>query len=49
MSDRLKPKVRRCDENARKGTGYGMCDAPLDRHGGCPNAGNHVGTDEIRR
>lgn len=40
--DRLRPTRRRCDANARKGTGTGMCDAPLDEHGNCPNAGNHI-------
>lgn len=38
--DRTKP-IRRCEINAYKGTGQGTCDAPLDKHGECPNASNH--------
>lgn len=49
MGERLKPAPKRCDEHARQGTGYGVCDAPLDGHGQCPNAGNHVPTDEVPR
>lgn len=25
--------MKRCDERARKGTGEGICDRPLDRYG----------------
>lgn len=32
----------RCEENAVKGTGTGVCDAMLDAFGNCPNASNHV-------
>lgn len=31
----------RCESLARKGTGTGICDAPLT-HGNCPRAGNHA-------
>lgn len=31
-----------CDELAKKGTGLGVCNTPLDEHGNCPNAGNHI-------
>lgn len=36
----------RCEAFARKGTGYGACDEPLDRHGGCPRASGHVEGDD---
>lgn len=36
-------RVTRCDADARRGTGTGACDAPLDpRTGECPAAGRHV-------
>jgi hypothetical protein len=41
-SQRRQPRARRCDERARKGTGEGRCEARLDRHGQCPDAGNHL-------
>lgn len=31
-----------CDANAKRGTGTGICDRPLDEHGNCPNASNHL-------
>lgn len=34
--------VKRCEAHARRGTGYGACDAALDGHGNCLSAGNHV-------
>lgn len=37
-----KRPVRRCEAEARRGTGYGTCDAPLDNHGVCPRAGTHA-------
>lgn len=43
-----KPETRvqtlkaRCDELARLGTGFGSCDQPLDEHGDCPRASDHV-------
>lgn len=37
----------RCDANSRKGTGTGVCDAPLDAHGQCPRADEHV-DDRLR-
>lgn len=38
-------RYARCEAQARKGTGTGMCDRPLDRHGNCDRAGDHI-TDE---
>lgn len=32
----------RCEEFARRGTGVGTCDLPLDVHGRCDRAGNHL-------
>ena len=32
----------RCDRLAHKGTGVGLCNAPLDEHGECPRAHNHI-------
>lgn len=42
---RIEGKIEppRCDANAKRGTGTGMCDHPLNEHGGCPNASNHIG------
>lgn len=37
------PPPRHCDAHARRGTGTGVCDRPLDRHGGCDRAADHVG------
>lgn len=37
--------VRKCEANSQRGTGYGMCDAPLDSHGQCPRAGAHATPD----
>lgn len=34
--------AQRCDQLARRGTGQGVCDAPLDAHGVCVNAGRHI-------
>lgn len=31
-----------CDQLAVKGTGFGVCDAPLDEHGNCRLAGEHA-------
>lgn len=32
----------RCDAEARKGTGTGLCAAGLDEHGACPRADRHA-------
>lgn len=32
----------RCGYRARKGTGEGVCDRPLDGHGRCDRAGDHI-------
>lgn len=37
---RIQPE--RCDAAARRGTGTGTCQTPLDEHGTCPSAGAHV-------
>lgn len=42
LQRRAMAPARRCEANARKGTGSGVCDTPLDKHGNCPNVGNHV-------
>lgn len=34
--------VVRCDAEAQRGTGTGRCNQVLDKHGECPNAGNHL-------
>lgn len=34
----------RCDADALHGTGFGICDQPLDEHGNCPHASRHVTT-----
>jgi hypothetical protein len=34
--------VRRCDKRARKGTGEGVCDRPLDERGQCDRAADHI-------
>lgn len=41
-------KGRLCDALAKKGTGLGICNAPLDEHGNCPRAGQHIDEDEAR-
>lgn len=39
----LKPPARgTCDRLARKGTGVGICDRPLDKDGYCDRASDHV-------
>lgn len=35
-------RVETCDAYARRGTGTGMCNAPLDDHGACSRAGQHI-------
>lgn len=32
----------RCDQLAHRGTGYGLCNAPLDEDGQCPRANFHL-------
>lgn len=32
----------RCEEFAKRGTGYGACDRPLDEHGYCDRPGDHI-------
>lgn len=32
----------KCQENAHKGTGTGACDRPLDEHGNCDRAADHI-------
>jgi hypothetical protein len=34
--------VHYCEAFARKGTGYGACNRPLDKDGYCDNARDHV-------
>jgi hypothetical protein len=34
--------VSRCEVAARKGTGEGVCDRPLDKHGQCDRAADHL-------
>lgn len=34
--------IEYCEEMAKKGTGFGVCDAALDAHGQCPHWRNHV-------
>lgn len=31
-----------CDADSKRGTGTGMCNAPLDHLGQCPRAGRHT-------
>lgn len=33
---------RLCDVLAKKGTGLGICNRPLDEHGNCDRAADHV-------
>jgi hypothetical protein len=40
--------MRHCEEFAVRGTGYGMCDAPLDAHGTCARAGDHRDSVTLR-
>jgi len=46
--DKLKPakvvteQPRRCEALARKGTGTGTCNLPLDEHGYCAARGEHI-------
>lgn len=35
-------KVSRCESLAKRGTGEGVCDEPLDEHGNCPKARSHL-------
>lgn len=32
----------RCEADSKRGTGTGLCDAPLDEHGNCPRADRHL-------
>jgi hypothetical protein len=32
----------KCEALARKGTGTGICDKPLDHHGVCPQPWDHI-------
>jgi hypothetical protein len=34
--------LQRCDAVCARGTGTGICDTPLDDHGNCANAGQHL-------
>lgn len=36
------PERVTCDRLARKGTGHGMCNHPLDDNGQCDRAGDHI-------
>jgi hypothetical protein len=42
MVKRATRKISRCEANARRGTGTGMCDALLNEHGECPRASEHI-------
>lgn len=35
-------RAQRCDELARRGTGVGACDLPLDEHGYCERPSEHL-------
>jgi hypothetical protein len=39
----LVSSARLCGANARRGTGTGICDRPLDELGQCDRASNHIG------
>jgi len=39
---RVRTVASRCDANARRGTGTGTCDRPLDSHGQCDRASDHL-------
>lgn len=41
----LRPRARRCEAHARRGTGTGVCDTALDEHGICPRADEHLGEE----
>lgn len=32
----------RCEAEAKRGTGTGACDRPLDEHGQCDRAAQHI-------
>lgn len=34
--------VKRCEANAKRGTGTGMCNRPLDETGHCDREGDHL-------
>jgi hypothetical protein len=40
-ADRPRLQARRCEARARKGTGVGTCNRPLDDHGQCDRASDH--------
>lgn len=40
--DPLVRQPARCDAEARRGTGTGACDSPLDARGQCERAGRHL-------
>lgn len=35
-------QLQYCDANAKRGTGTGMCGRPLDEHGYCDRASDHI-------
>lgn len=37
-----RPSPTRCDNAAQRGTGTGVCDTPLDEHGQCSRASDHI-------
>lgn len=39
---RIPDPTATCDANARRGTGTGVCDRPLDQHGQCDRAADHL-------
>ena len=49
LAPRARKNAKRCEELARKGTGTGTCDRPLDAHGQCDRAGEHMGTNSARK
>lgn len=36
-------KIEYCLAEAKRGTGTGVCDKPLDERGNCTNPTNHIG------
>lgn len=36
--------MARCEAEAKRGTGTGTCDRPLDEHGYCDRASDHLPT-----
>ena len=36
------PKPTKCEAEAKRGTGIGTCDKPLDQHGRCGYERNHI-------